>query len=335
MILETKRLFLREMNESDFPALAAILGDAETMTAYNGAFNAEEIQTWLNNQLARYRRYGFGLWAAVLKETGAMIGQCGITVQNWNGRELLEVGYLFNRAFWHCGYATEAARACMDWAFDVLGAAEICSIIRDSNAASQGVARRNGLHPEDHWTKHYRGVDMPHTRFVYDRLKLIAPYAHYADQVMDYRAEMLRCGDSLDGCAGLEDVSSFSEWTRFDSRLMEKYGTDYVPSVVYLAVREKDDRLVGIMDFRRRLNPYLLNYGGNIGYSVRPSERGKGYAAQMLHLVLPKCRAAGESRVLITCEKDNIASRKTILRAGGKLENTLETTERYWIDLKA
>ena len=60
---------------------------------------------------------------------------------------------------------------------------------------------------------------------------------------------------------------------------MEKYGSNHVPSVVYLAVREKDDRLVGIMDFRRRLNPYLLNYGGNIGYSVRPSERGKGYAS--------------------------------------------------------
>ena len=55
----------------------------------------------------------------------------------------------------------------------------------------------------------------------------------------------------------------------------------------------------------------------------------------MLQLLLPKCRAAGESRVLITCEADNIPSRKTILRAGGKLENTLETTERYWIDLKA
>lgn len=71
----------------------------------------------------------------------------------------------------------------------------------------------------------------------------------------------------------------FSEWTRFDSRSMEKYGSNHVPSVVHLTAREKDDRLVGIMDFRRRLNPYLLNYGGNIGYSVRPSERGKGYAA--------------------------------------------------------
>ena len=69
---------------------------------------------------------------------------------------------------------------------------------------------------------------------------------------------------------------------------MEKYGSNHVSSVVYLAAREKDDRMVGIMDFRRRLNPYLLNYGENIGYSVRTSERGKGYTAQMLRLVLPK-----------------------------------------------
>ena len=114
MILQTQRLILREMNEGDFAALAEILGDPETMTAYNGAFSEGEIRAWLNNQLARYRRYGFGLWAVVLKETGKMIGQCGLTMQEWNGREVLEVGYLFNRAFWHQGYATEAARACMD-----------------------------------------------------------------------------------------------------------------------------------------------------------------------------------------------------------------------------
>lgn len=333
MILQTQRLILREMNEGDFAALAEILGDPETMTAYNGAFSEGEIRAWLNNQLARYRRYGFGLWAVILKETGKMIGQCGLTMQEWNGREVLEVGYLFNRAFWRCGYATEAARACMDYAFNVLCAEEVCSIIRDTNAASQGVARRNGLYPKDRWTKHYRGIDMPHTRFVYDRLKLAAPSPRYAAQVMEYRAEMQEKGDSLDGCAGLEDVVSFEEWAKFDSRLMEKYGSGYVPSTVYLAVRMADERLIGIMDFRRPLTETLARTGGHIGYSVRPSERGRGYAAQMLRLLLPKCRAAGEKRVLLTCDCDNPASRKTILRAGGQYANTIENTERYWIEL--
>ncbi|MFV0559409.1 MAG: GNAT family N-acetyltransferase, partial [Enterococcus sp.] len=74
--------------------------------------------------------------------------------------------YLFNRMYWHQGYATEAAIACKDYAFDQLGAKEVCSIIRDSNKASQNVALRNGMRKKDTWTKHYKGVEMPHFRYV-------------------------------------------------------------------------------------------------------------------------------------------------------------------------
>ena len=109
-ILRTERLTLREMCEDDLGALTAILGDAETMYAYEHAFCAAEIRAWLDNQYRRYREDGFGLWAVVLKATGSVIGQCGLTVQNCGGKEVIEVGYLFERAFWHNGYATEAAR---------------------------------------------------------------------------------------------------------------------------------------------------------------------------------------------------------------------------------
>ena len=165
-IIETERLFLRRMDESDRDALSAILQDSETMTAYEGAFSDEEVQTWLDRQLARYEQYGFGLWAVVLKETGEMIGQCGLTVQPWKDEEVLEVGYLFNRSYWHKGYAAEAAVACRNYAFRVLGAEEVCSIIRDTNIPSQKVALRNGMTPADKWVKHYRGIDMPHTRYI-------------------------------------------------------------------------------------------------------------------------------------------------------------------------
>ena len=94
-----------------------------------------------------------------------MIGQCGLTMQPWRSDEVLEVGYLFNRAFWHHGYATEAARGCMEYAFNRLGAKEICSIIRETNQPSRRVAERNGLVLRDSWVKHYRGVDMPHVRY--------------------------------------------------------------------------------------------------------------------------------------------------------------------------
>lgn len=166
VILETKRLLLREMNESDFDALCKILCDEETMYAYEGAFSNEEVQEWLDRQLSRYREYGFGLWAVVLKETGEVIGQCGLTMQPWKNDEVLEIGYLFQRQFWHNGFATEAAIACKKYAFEVLKADEVCSIIRDTNIPSQRVAERNGMTKKDAWTKHYRGVDMPHFRFV-------------------------------------------------------------------------------------------------------------------------------------------------------------------------
>ena len=105
-ILETDRLCLREMEQSDFDALSRILQDEKTMYAYNGAFNDTETQAWLDNQIARYQKYGFGLWAVVLKESDEMIGQCGLTMQPWKDGEVLEIGYLLQRAYWHQGYAT-------------------------------------------------------------------------------------------------------------------------------------------------------------------------------------------------------------------------------------
>ena len=165
MILETERLILREMTQEDLPALREILQDEETMYAYNGAFDEEETQAWLDRQLMRYAQDGFGLWAVVLRETGRMIGQCGLTMQPWRGDSVLEVGYLFNRAFWHHGYATEAARGCMDYAFTRLDAREVCSIIRETNPPSRRVAERNSMTVRDTWVKHYRGIDMPHVRY--------------------------------------------------------------------------------------------------------------------------------------------------------------------------
>ena len=169
IILQTQRLYIRELSSSDFSALCRIMQDEKTMYAFEGAFSDKEVQNWLENQFNRYRKYGFGLWAVILKETDRMIGQCGLTMQKWKENELLEIGYLFERQYWHNGYATEAAIACKKYAFEILGADEVCSIIRDSNTASQNVAIRNSMTKTDSWTKHYRGVDMPHYRYVVHR----------------------------------------------------------------------------------------------------------------------------------------------------------------------
>ena len=172
-------------------------------------------------------------------------------------------------------------------------------------------------------------------------LMLVRPSEQYAEQVICYKEEMEKSGDSFDGCAGLEDVHSFGEWIDFETRLKAKYKGEYVPSEIFLAVRQRDDRVVGMIDFRH-LSGFLFQFGGNIGYSVRPSERRKGYASEMLRLILPICRAFGESSVLLTCDKNNVASQRTIIKNGGVLEKEIADTVglsesgiilRYWISV--
>lgn len=99
MVLETERLVLRKLTEQDFSDLCKILQDEEVMYAYEHAFLEEEVWAWLDKQLNRYAQYGFGLWAAILKETGELIGQAGLTMQDCDGKEVLEIGYLFQKAF--------------------------------------------------------------------------------------------------------------------------------------------------------------------------------------------------------------------------------------------
>ena len=94
VILETPRLLLREMDISDMDSLRMILQDEKMMYAYNGAFDERETSMWMQKQLKCYKDFGFGLWAIVLKKNGEMIGQCGITMQEYNDMLVPEVGYL-------------------------------------------------------------------------------------------------------------------------------------------------------------------------------------------------------------------------------------------------
>jgi len=172
MILETERLALRRLKDTDFDALATILRDPQVMYAYEHGFTAEEVQQWLDRQLERYAKYGFGLWAVIEKSSGEFIGQCGITMQDWNGREVPEIGYHLRRDKWHQGFAIEAAMACKEYAFTVLGFREVYSIIRENNLPSQHVALRNGMSVRGSFVKYYYGMSMLHLVFSVKRAGL-------------------------------------------------------------------------------------------------------------------------------------------------------------------
>lgn len=175
-----------------------------------------------------------------------------------------------------------------------------------------------------------------------DKIKLVKPSNVYADDIMKYRQEFLDIEDSLDGCGNLRSCQSAKEWIN-TLNLLENEETcpkDRVPSDTYLAIRLSDNKIVGVIDFRHHIHhPILSVWGGHIGYSVRPDERRKGYAKEMLRLNLENCQAFGLDKVLITCDNHNIASEKTILANGGKFEKIVvvdgDEIKRYWIDISA
>ena len=161
-ILETERLYLRKLQKKDIPRLKSILQDPEVMVAYEHAFSDQEVLDWLYKNLLRYQQDGFGLWAVCLKQTNQMIGQCGLTYQNYKNQKVVEIGYLFLKQFWHQGFATEAAIACKNYAFQTLKLQKVYSIIRDNNFASMRVAIRNGMKKIDQIVKHYYNLDLVH-----------------------------------------------------------------------------------------------------------------------------------------------------------------------------
>ena len=170
MIFETERLFARKLTKDDFGSLCRILQDPEVMYAYEHAFSDAEVNSWLERQLKRYVTDGFGLWAVILKETGSMIGKCGLTMQDWNGKMVPEIGYLFEKAYWHRGYASEAAKGCKEYAFQSLKLPRVYSIIRDNNLPPQRVAERNGMKLCGSLVKHYYGLDMAHLVFCVENI---------------------------------------------------------------------------------------------------------------------------------------------------------------------
>lgn len=168
-ILQTPRLRLRELRVADADALHQVLGDPVAMSAYEHGFDPDETHAWIARQRQRYAADGFGLWAMELRSTGEVIGDCGITRQLVGGQEVLEVGYHLVRREWGRGLATEAARACVSWAFDHTGTEDVHAIVRDTNLASMNVAIRLGMTVRRREVRHYRGVEIPHLVFAVTR----------------------------------------------------------------------------------------------------------------------------------------------------------------------
>ena len=145
MILETKRLILREYTYNDFDGLKAIITDPETMKYYTCPYDENGVKRWLDWCINSYRKNGFGLLAIELKESGEFIGDCGISLQKIDGELLPEIGYHINKRHWKKGYAREAAEAARDWLFENTAYEVAYSYMNSENIASYSTAKSIGM----------------------------------------------------------------------------------------------------------------------------------------------------------------------------------------------
>ncbi len=164
--------------------------------------------------------------------------------------------------------------------------------------------------------------------------------AQEADAKAYFQECFLTDKGTVHGSGGFGSFEEYAQWLAFNEAMKTKpVNPDWVRGSTLLATRKRDGRIVGMLNLRYELNESLLQTGGHIGYSVRPSERRKGYATQMLRQALQICQSMGIDPVLVTCAEDNAASAGVIKKCGGMLENTVfdeedqEMTQRYWIRL--
>lgn len=145
MLLETQRLMIREYTPEDFDAIYEILSDAETMQHYPAPFSEEKTKWWIARNLDNYAKQGFGLWAVVLKQSGELIGDCGLTIQDIDGQLLPEIGYHIHKKLWRQGYGKEAACAVRDWAFENTAYDTLYSYMKYTNVGSYSTAMAMGM----------------------------------------------------------------------------------------------------------------------------------------------------------------------------------------------
>lgn len=269
---------------------------------------------------------------------GRYIGNIGlhnIDKVNKNGM----IGYWLAEKYQGSGIMTDCVSTLIKYSFDELEMNTIRIHCALGNQKSRSIPERLGFQES---CIHKDGeiiYGIPHDMVIYsiDKLRLVFPLTDHKIAALAYLQEYIDFGEThIHGSGSMENAEDYESWrTRITSAQSASH-TGWVNCSTYFAF--VGDRIVGTIQIRHTLNDFLINTGGHIGYGVRPSERKKGYATRMLELALEKSRELGIDKALVTCDKDNIASAKTIQKCGGIFENEFieengNIVERYWITI--
>lgn len=346
-ILETERLILRELEESDAQDMYTNWASDDEVSKYvrwSTHKNVEETKEYIKCERERCRTEGCYNWGIVIKEKNELIGAIG-AFPSENGR--YEIGYNLSRKHWRNGYATEALKKVMKYLINNEEIYNFKCAHAILNPASGSVMKKVGFtySHEDTYEK-FDGSELFEAKVYYldiDKIKLIRPTKQYEKQIIEYKNEHIKNGENIiHACSKLDKMDNFDEWLALvkSNTKKETVQTDWTVTTQFLGIREKDNKIVGMISVRHELvNDFLKNYAGHIGYGVRPTERKKGYASQMLEKALIYCKEELKlNEVMVNCTKENKASRKTIINAGGVLESEYKTEEgenvqKYWIKI--
>lgn len=344
--LETERLMLRELVENDAEEMYKNWASDDEVSKYvrwSTHKNVEETKEYIKAEQERCKNEGCYNWGIVLKETQELIGAIGAFPSEDNR---YEIGYNLGKKYWRNGYATEALKKIMKYLINSEEIYRFRCAHAILNPASGAVMKKGGfIYSHDDSAEKFDGSEKFDIKVYYldiDKIKLIKPTKEHEQQIMEYKKEHFENGENeIHACSKLDKIENYDEWLELlkNNSKKETVQNDWTVTTQFLGVREKDNRIVGMISIRHELtNDFLKNYAGHIGYGIRPTERKKGYVTQILEQGLKYCKnELNLQKVMINCYKENKASRKTIINAGGVLEKgdiiDGKNIQKYWVNL--
>lgn len=279
-------------------------------------------------------------------ERGEYLGNIGLhDLKSSNNSGM--IGYWLTKNRQGRGIMSDCVRALANFGFHTLALNRIYIYCAEKNQKSRAVPKRLGFVEEGKLQDGEHLYGTYHDLIIYGMVKrnwnsggtlcLATPTLQDKETALDYKQEHIDHNENhIHGSASYFHAESYERWLESIILAQIVAPPGFVTGTTYFAM--VGDQLIGTISIRHYLNDSLLKFGGHIGYGVRPSERCKGYGAKMLVLALEQCRALGIEKALVTCDKGNIGSAKTILKNGGILENEFieengNIVQRYWVSI--
>jgi ribosomal-protein-serine acetyltransferase len=349
LLFVRKNLIMRSLSLNDAAEVyATVDGNRDYLRKWLPWVDATDTPAVIENVIASWEKDFENKQEIVLGifENGKYVGNIGLHDLKRSNRSGM-MGYWLEQKHQGRGIITDCVQALTSFGFYTFGLNRIYIHCAAANTKSRAIPERLNFVREGTLQDGEYLYGTFHDMIIYGMVKrnwqkrgvlcLLLPAREHKEAALEYKREHMDYNeDWIHGSGGLMKADDYNTWFNNVTNLRYTAPENWVKCTTYFAM--VDGEIIGTIQIRHTLNDALLLNGGHIGYGVRPTERRKGYGVKMLSLALEKCRELGIEKVLVTCDKDNPASAKTILRNGGIFENEIiedngNILQRYWISI--